>query len=96
VLVRCTQHTRHNDAIFGACFEHAYWVVETLVGVGLQVSPALIGASQQGHVIGVFKVGLTNDACAAVRAAAGMTWFEPVETEHAKSLGCQIVGSYAA
>src|SRR4051794_32997709 len=49
----------------------------------LQLVPACVGPVQERHIVGVFVIGLANDARVAVRAAAVVAQRKLFQPEHA-------------
>ena len=58
---------------------------ERLAGVGFDLSPKVVGAAQEWDVVGVFEVGLANDAGVAVGAPAIVARLEAIDPEGANA-----------
>ena len=54
---------------------------EVLVGVGFEIGPKVVGAVEEGDVVGVFEIPLADDAGLAVGAAAVVGDVELFEAE---------------
>ncbi len=66
------------------------------LGVAFQLVPELVGAEKEGDVVGVFEVGLADNAGITVGGAEGVDGVEFFESEDAFVAGGEMVGGGAA
>ena len=93
---RACQCPQDDVAVRRADHQTASLGEQRLARLRLQIGPEVVGALDEGHVAGVFHVGLTDDARAAMRGTEGVGRLETVKTQHATATFGEVIGGGAA
>ena len=94
---RCGLAGSGNGRSFGVSGQQqATAVDQQLAAVGCQLVPEPVRIEQQRNVVGVFEVGLPDDSGVAVRTATVMGDAEPLDAQHARPAGRDVVKRGAA
>lgn len=88
MLTRCAQDAGDDDAFAGTDFEEPRFNLQPLPGEAFKVLPQAIAFQQQRHIVGMFEIGLPDDARLAVRTSFAVGRVEAVDAEDAQAATC--------